>query len=334
MASKYGHKKSHIHSSMSAQISINEAVASLQSMFPSYDEEVLRTLLAANHNHIEHTIEQVLVMEGGNDVGGAAAEPEPAPKEAPSAQFPTEDLLFGSASKPAPETAEQASVAKASSEAPASVGAPRGVKVSLPEDFLRPPGWRENNMTLGDEQLAIMLQDEMFQRQVAASMGDDFVTRMRKGGFRSSIGSPAGQTGVTNGSSSSSSSSNGNGNGSGSNSNSGSMGSVPDMGIMKGLSSMSSGAKRNLKALAAKFESSRTGGGISTVNSKNPTSGTGSHTTYDDPSPRSNARTSLLGPADDDSDEEEEIVFGSVSQSHSSSSSNQSRSHTLDDREL
>jgi hypothetical protein len=317
---------------MSAQISINEAVASLQSMFPSYDEEVLRTLLAANHNHIEHTIEQVLVMEGGNDMGGAAAEPEPAPKEAPSAQFPTEDLLFGSASKPAPETAEQASVAKASSEAPASVGAPRGVKVSLPEDFLRPPGWRENNMTLGDEQLAIMLQDEMFQRQVAASMGDDFVTRMRKGGFRSSIGSPAGQTGGTNGPSNSTG--NSNGNGTGSSSNSGSIGGgVPDMGIMKGLSSMSSGAKRNLNALAAKFESSRTGGGgISTANSKNPTSGTGSHTTYDDPSPRSNARTSLLGPADDDSDEEEEIVFGSVSQSHSSS--NQSRSHALDDREL
>ena len=57
----------------------------------------------------------------------------------------------------------------------------RGTKVTLPEDFLRAPGWRENNPTLGDEQLAIMLQNEIFQRQVAASMGNGFLESMHKG---------------------------------------------------------------------------------------------------------------------------------------------------------
>ena len=61
---------------MAQQVTVSEAVASLQSMFLSYEEEVLRALLSANNNQIERTIEAVLMMEGESPEGDTSASAE------------------------------------------------------------------------------------------------------------------------------------------------------------------------------------------------------------------------------------------------------------------
>ena len=55
-----------------------------------------------------------------------------------------------------------------------SFAAERGRKCVLPETFLRPPGWSKRQLTLGDEQLAMMLQNELFRKEVFATMGSEF----------------------------------------------------------------------------------------------------------------------------------------------------------------
>jgi hypothetical protein len=49
-------------------ITFEGAIAELQSMFPEWDKETLETLLTANANHVERTIESILAMEGATDV--------------------------------------------------------------------------------------------------------------------------------------------------------------------------------------------------------------------------------------------------------------------------
>jgi|MDTB01.2.fsa_nt_gb hypothetical protein len=302
---------------MAQQVTVSEAVASLQSMFPSYEEDVLRALLAANNNQIEHTIEQVLTMEGDSPGSGPSASAERHKPGSEAPQHQTEDLLsLGTEDKQVNQDINVGVPEKGVSPVEVSVRKAadpsmerRGTKVTLPEDFLRAPGWRENNPTLGDEQLAIMLQNEMFQRQVAASMGENFLESMR-GGNRSNAsrntgGSAAGgkdSSGVSRAGTSNSS------------------GTVPDMGILKSLSSMSEGARRNLNALAAQFDNKKTATRAST---RVPPAETGIDR-YEDASPRSNDRRGLLAQNDDEDDDEEEIVFNS----------NPGRSqHALDDRD-
>ena len=73
------------------------------------------------------------------------------------------------------------------------------------------------------------------------------------------------------------------------------------MGILKSLSSMSEGAKRNLNALAAKFNNKN----------KSTTPAETGLEEYEDVSPRSNDRRGLLAHNEegDDDDDEEEILF-------------------------
>lgn len=110
----------------------------------------------------------------------------------------------------------------------------RGRKQSLPDDFLRPPGWSKSQLTLGDEQLALMLQNELFRREVQEAMGLEMFPRGRPG-VRRGTGRPVQATYTGDGSSS------GSGSGTG------------DLGIMKSLSEMGTGMKQRLQAMAASF---------------------------------------------------------------------------------
>jgi hypothetical protein len=49
-------------------ITFEAAIQELQTMFPEWDQETLETLLQANGNHVERTIESILAMEGATDV--------------------------------------------------------------------------------------------------------------------------------------------------------------------------------------------------------------------------------------------------------------------------
>jgi hypothetical protein len=283
---------------MASQVSFADAIGSLKSMFPKFDDAVLRTMLEANGMHMERTIEQLLQMdstmgdEGGT--GGGSDNNSAAQATTTSSSHRTANLLDDDSPRDLPVAAASYDTSfrnggenvpslsiptdsdgggKQSDKAPVV-----GFKVNLPEDFLRPPGWREHNMTLGDEQLAMMLQNEMFAREVEQAMGPGFLS-----GFRRSPAQQQ-QQGPTDHIPASTSTGTG----------------IPNLGIMSGLSSMSAAAKRNLSAIAKKFQSS--------------------NSTQEGVSPRSSESRSLLHKHDDDDDDEEEVVhFGG------------SRSHALDD---
>lgn len=100
----------------------------------------------------------------------------------------------------------------------------RGRKHVLPDDFLRPPGWSKNQFTLGDEQLALMLQNELFRKEVQAAMGQDVFARERSRRSSSSQGRTV-TAAYTDGT----------------NSGSQTGASTGDLGIMKALSEMGTG---------------------------------------------------------------------------------------------
>lgn len=52
-------------------IPFDNAVGTLQSMFPEWDPETLTTLLISNNYHVERTIESILTMQGDMNVGAA-----------------------------------------------------------------------------------------------------------------------------------------------------------------------------------------------------------------------------------------------------------------------
>jgi hypothetical protein len=103
----------------------------------------------------------------------------------------------------------------------------RGIKQDLPDGFLRPPGYQSTIIT--DEELSLMLQNELFQKEVRTILGDEFMTP--SGAHRSSRGAAVDGTasGTTAGASNA------------------------DLGIMKALSSMGSATKKNLTLLAQRF---------------------------------------------------------------------------------
>lgn len=60
-------------------ISYEDAISTLKTMFPEWDEETLGTILISNQYHVERTIENILSMCGDVDVS-----PSPAVQQAPA----------------------------------------------------------------------------------------------------------------------------------------------------------------------------------------------------------------------------------------------------------
>ena len=254
-------------------VSFTDAVRNIQDMFPSFDPELIGALLQQNGNHIERTIEQVLQMadpsaaEGGSsgNASKATAPAAAAPGPDPSPLNPSRQQQR-QRQPPASVFQSAGRGDDASASAPASAGRSggRGSIIVLPDAFLRPPGWRDgfsgDSLTMGDEQLAIMLQDEMFRKELqGAGLGG-----LIGGGSGGGGAAPTQQ-------------------GSG----------IPDMGILKGLSSLSEMSRRNLNNLAQKFRSRNTAA-----------------TTTSSAMDRGNESISLLHAQDlQDSDEEEVIDF-------------------------
>lgn len=75
-------------------ISFEEAVATLTSMFPDWDEETLAALLTSNNYHVEQTIETVLSMCGDTTTTTNA---DPTPSNHNTANMFEERVSTGSA---------------------------------------------------------------------------------------------------------------------------------------------------------------------------------------------------------------------------------------------
>lgn len=133
---------------MANKVSFEDAVATLESMFPDWDPRDLEKMLVANRNHVENTIDAIFQV----------GEP-PRPK--------ANIVHVGPTPRPSMNTPPPGRPSMSSSDSY------RGRRVQLPDDFLRTPNGfhASNNAAFDDEQLALMLQNEMFQREVAATMG-------------------------------------------------------------------------------------------------------------------------------------------------------------------
>jgi hypothetical protein len=122
-------------------LSYNDALDTLQSMFSDWDRENLAQVLKLNHGHMEQTIEAILRSP------------------VPNTKIPSGPTEIDSGYPSQPKL--------------------RGRLVRLPDDFLQVPGPEDHHM-VADEQLAAMLQDELFLQELMAdpdlqSLGSEFM---------------------------------------------------------------------------------------------------------------------------------------------------------------
>jgi hypothetical protein len=143
-----------------------EQVATMSALFEGqYDKDTLLSVLRANGNSLERAIDSLLQGPPGSHGGEAA--PSTSQDEEIARQLQRE--MAAEADLPPLGIARPSSAAQASPPAPepspASVSAGRGSKVRLPGDFLRVPGGKStgSDQIVSDARLAIMLQNADFR---------------------------------------------------------------------------------------------------------------------------------------------------------------------------
>lgn len=214
-------------------ISYEQAMDTLTSMFESWDRETIEAVFQGNECHMERTIDSILAMEGGSDVVDT--------NDSSSAYRESSELTL---------TRRASTQDESVLNLPSNLGFNaetsnlRGTKCILADDFLRPLGYQS---LLADEQLAIMLQDELFRREVMEAMGSNaprFTSASNVGGWNptSNVGRMPNNSGVAT---------------AGGRQADGFNDPLPDMGILKGLQGMSDGVRKQLSALATKFSANR-----------------------------------------------------------------------------
>jgi hypothetical protein len=145
-------------------ISFGNAVAHLKSMFPEWDEEMLGDVLVSNNYHVEKSIETILTFSGESS--------EKASGESERADTgKSGDEPYAAPTPKAPR--------------PATRPAYRGKRVKLADDFLRSPTTEFNQAISQDEELARMLQNELFREEVKKSLGKDALSKDSKAGSSS-----------------------------------------------------------------------------------------------------------------------------------------------------
>ena len=180
---------------------------------------------------MESAVEAILVMEGQAQA--------PAPRNIPPQDSRNFSLPndYSSSQRPRQQQQQQQNYRTAPARDSKNY---RGTLCDLPNDFLRPPSsYRSNNMNMNDEELAIMLQNELFQREAFAALGSDMRGIQPTGQYR------AGRENMYGGRMQNTQSQQPEG--------------IPDMGILKGLSTMSAAAKAKLSELAERFQNTSSG---------------------------------------------------------------------------
>uniref|UniRef100_A0A7S4N9B0 CUE domain-containing protein n=1 Tax=Odontella aurita TaxID=265563 RepID=A0A7S4N9B0_9STRA len=178
-------------------ITYEEALSTLTSMFGSpWTKETLDTVLRHHEGHMENTVETVLSYGDGDpaDLVERLKNPGSASEHVDADEELARQLAAESGRQNA---AAGRTTQRAAGNAPAT--GPngrklRGTPTQLPPDFLRVPGGSTD--IDGDEQLARMLQDELFTRELANN--PEFAHLAGRGGGRgSSAGSGRGSTGAS-----------------------------------------------------------------------------------------------------------------------------------------
>ena len=233
---------------------------------------------------MESAVEAILVMEA------QAQAPAPAPRN-----IPAQDNVYMNFSVPNDYSSQRPRQQQQNYRtAPARDSRNyRGTLCDLPNDFLRPPStYRSNNMNMNDEELALMLQNELFQREAFAALGSDMRGIQPTGQYRSGRENMYGSRMQ--------------------NSQSQQPEGIPDMGILKGLSTMSAAAKAKLAELAERFQNS------SSANN----SGSGIFRNKVQVVSERERQTEMRRLMDDNDEEDEVIDFGSSNNSRGQHSLN------------
>jgi hypothetical protein len=135
-------------------LSYEEALSTLQSMFgETWSKESLDAILRHFEGHMENTIEAIL--------NHGRKEPEALIAKLKNFTNLDEDL----ARQLEAQEHQQTSTTNSSATMKKGLGTP----TRLPPEFLRIPGYSLPSTVAADEQLARMLQDEIFQRELANS---------------------------------------------------------------------------------------------------------------------------------------------------------------------
>lgn len=155
------------NSEATMSITYEEALSTLTSMFgPPWTQETLDAVLRHHEGHMENTVETVLSHGDGDPA--ALVERLKNPGSASEHVDVDEELARQLANDPGRQNSAAGTSQQAAGGAPATGSnrkKPRGTPTQLPPDFLRVPG-RSADID-ADEQLARMLQDELFTRELA-----------------------------------------------------------------------------------------------------------------------------------------------------------------------
>jgi len=175
-------------------ITYEEALSTLSSMFSSYSSSQLDAVLRHHGGHMEHTVETLLAHTGSPDEliaklrrGEVSPNGPSSSSRAAGAIDPDEELARQLAREDQQQQQERpgrfvppgqrrimtSNVTTPRTNTAAKQKKGRGTPTSLPDDFLRIPGRKysqpqnaTNGRGLTDEQLARMLQDELFQEEL------------------------------------------------------------------------------------------------------------------------------------------------------------------------
>lgn len=146
-------------------MSYEEALATLCSMFQSWDRDTIIAIFESNGYHVERTIETILSME----------QTEGSQETQPNANSqPVESLLDFAEIDLQPTRREER--ARGSNTIPKPQIGQRGMPCVLPDDFLRLPS--QSAQCLQDEQLALLLQNELFQREIEQALGSEYLNNL------------------------------------------------------------------------------------------------------------------------------------------------------------
>lgn len=172
-------------------ITYEEALATLEAMFQApWTRETLDAVLRHEKGHMENTCERILNHSDKdpqvllNRLKAGAPEPQVTMDEELARQLNAQE--HGGGRKGSAAAAKK----------PAVRG--RGTPTTLPDDFLRVPGYKippnaGASAALDDETLARMLQDELFSNELARNPDFAHLARGSAGPSRSSARLPPGQ---------------------------------------------------------------------------------------------------------------------------------------------
>lgn len=148
-------------------ITYEEALSTLQSMFGEpWNRDTLDTVLRHQKGHMENTVDMIL-RHGNRDPDILIDQIENGIDPVQSVTAADEQLArqLARQTTPMPENTNQSSSLTAAND---RVHTGKGKPTTLPEDFLRPPGYTPGmtNSVSDDEALARMLQDELFTEEL------------------------------------------------------------------------------------------------------------------------------------------------------------------------